>query len=70
MDTGPLVAKCIEVKALIEVYRKYAASSPASGVESERALQEMRIVKEQILSGLLGMKKCVRRLELEVKPLR
>ncbi len=68
LDTEPLVAKCLEVKSLIAVYRRYAESSPANGGEAERAGREMRLVKEQILSRLLEMKKCVKSLELEVKP--
>ncbi len=68
LDTGPLVAKCFEAKSLIAVYRKYAESSPCGNAEVERAGREMRLVKKQILSRLLEMKRLVNRLELEVKP--
>ncbi len=67
-DTEPIVAKCFEVKSLIAVYRKCAESSPGGDAEVERAGREMRLVREQILSRLLEMKRLVRRLELEVKP--
>ncbi len=68
LDTEPIVAKCFEVKSLIAVYRKYAESSPRDDAEVKRAGNEMRLVKGQILSRLLDMKRLVRHLELEVKP--